>query len=158
MSTLHYTFAHTIHLIYLLIEHCHFVRVSPALGCTACPCFIWGILSYTTPVIKALQPPSCQAPAHISLFLGQALSLPCMSSLPCSLIPHLRYTLISKQNLFVSEPSCSKPEHVTNTHSLCVTGMLKLQRQFAYSDSGLWKTQILFPAGKWTHRNLKSCS
>lgn len=37
--TLHYTFAHTIHFIYILIEHCHFAHVSPALK-LHCPCLL----------------------------------------------------------------------------------------------------------------------
>lgn len=94
--TLHYTFAHTIHYIYILIEHCHFCSYKPCIQAALPIPAPSRVLSHTLPLCKKH---CCQAPAHISLFLSQAHSLPCISSLPYSPTPHVSYTLISKHKI-----------------------------------------------------------
>lgn len=116
--TVHYTFAHTIHFIYILIEHCHFAHVSPALK-RHCPSLLH--LRYSiipSPSAKSTAAPQLSGTStHLTLpRSGTLTSLHEQPSLLTDSSSEL-YSHFKTLNPFVSEPLCSEPEHVSNKYA-----------------------------------------
>lgn len=100
--TVHYTFAHTIHFIYILIEHCHFAHVSPALK-LRCPPLLHLSHSVTRhPRVESLAAPQLSG-------TGTRLTLPRSGTL----------TSLHEQPSLLTDSSFELCSHFKTEKSLC---------------------------------------